>query len=117
MFVPTYRYLYAGNFTNMSPRPWEGAYHNSELPMLFGTAGITGYPNTLFENSTSATMQDLWVAFASNPFSGLAMRGWLPYMPNGTAFQFGQLGAHGEVVSYIGLDALEAPCAYGTTPI
>jgi len=62
-------------------------------------------------------MQDFWVAFASNPFSGLVMKGWLPYLPNGTAAQFGQLGEHGEVVQRIGIDALEAPCDYGTTPI
>jgi len=33
----TYRYQYLGNFTNVSPLPWMGAYHSSELPLLFGT--------------------------------------------------------------------------------
>ena len=28
--VPTWRYLYHGNFTNLSPTPWLGAYHASE---------------------------------------------------------------------------------------
>ncbi|TVY83336.1 Lipase [Lachnellula suecica] len=112
--VPTWRYLYAGNFTNLSPRPWEGAYHASELPMIFGTAGAA---STSFQNATSAKMQDLWLAFARDPYRGLLLQGWAPYMPNGTAAQFGQLGSGGNLVDTIGIDALEAPCAFGTTPI
>jgi len=27
--VPTWRYLYHGNFSNLSPVPWLGAYHSS----------------------------------------------------------------------------------------
>lgn len=26
--VPTYRYLYSGNFSNVSPLPWMGAFHS-----------------------------------------------------------------------------------------
>lgn len=33
----TYRYQYAGTFTNISPRGWMGAYHESDLPMVMGT--------------------------------------------------------------------------------
>jgi hypothetical protein len=40
--------------------------------MLFGTAGPY---STAFENATSARMQDFWVAFAGNPYGGLAMLG------------------------------------------
>lgn len=28
--IPTYRYIYHGNYTNISPVPWLGAYHGSE---------------------------------------------------------------------------------------
>ena len=104
MSVPTYRYFYIGNFTNISPRPWEGAYHNAELPMLFGTAGAT---STAFENATSALMQDLWVTFATDPFSGLATQGWMPYMPRGHAAEF---RLHGTLMQKIRIDALEAAC-------
>ncbi|KAI9690423.1 MAG: hypothetical protein M1822_009386 [Bathelium mastoideum] len=47
--VPTHRYLYAGNFSNVSPRPWEGAYHSSELPLIFGTSGVVRGASTPFE--------------------------------------------------------------------
>ncbi|QQK47415.1 Acetylcholinesterase, insect [Penicillium digitatum] len=35
--VPTWRYLYHGNFRNLSPTPWLGAYHGAEIPVVFGT--------------------------------------------------------------------------------
>lgn len=35
--VPTFRYLYDGNFTDIYPAPWQGAFHRSELPLIFGT--------------------------------------------------------------------------------
>ncbi|KAK8082796.1 Acetylcholinesterase [Apiospora saccharicola] len=35
--LSTYRYEYAGNFSNISPLPWVGATHSAELPLLFGT--------------------------------------------------------------------------------
>lgn len=37
--LQTYRYQYNGNFTNLSPRPWMGAFHCAELPMFMGTYG------------------------------------------------------------------------------
>ncbi|KAK4565655.1 hypothetical protein LTR86_003503 [Recurvomyces mirabilis] len=35
--LTTYRYQYSGVFNNTSPVGWFGAYHSSELPLLFGT--------------------------------------------------------------------------------
>ena len=29
--IPTWRYLYHGNWSNLSPTPWLGAYHSSKL--------------------------------------------------------------------------------------
>lgn len=71
----TYQYLYAGNFTNISPRPWLGAYHTAELPMVFGTYGTEG-PSTSFEKSVSERMQDMYLEFISNPKDGLKKVGW-----------------------------------------
>ncbi|KAF4454244.1 hypothetical protein F53441_3244 [Fusarium austroafricanum] len=71
----TYQYQYAGNFTNISPLPWMGAYHTAELPLIFGTYGIDG-PSTEFERQVSERMQDLYVKFASDPARGLAKAGW-----------------------------------------
>ncbi|KAI1262740.1 triacylglycerol lipase FGL5 [Xylariaceae sp. FL1019] len=71
----TYQGLYGGNFTNISPAPWLGAYHTADLPMVFGTYAIEG-PSTDFEASLSAKMQDLYLEFLKDPENGLEKAGW-----------------------------------------
>ncbi|KAI8630268.1 triacylglycerol lipase FGL5 [Xylariaceae sp. FL1651] len=71
----TYRHLYAGNFSDISPRPWLGAYHTADLPMVFGTFGTEG-PVTGFEKSVSERMQDRYLEFIKDPVSGLKNAGW-----------------------------------------
>ncbi|KAG4419835.1 hypothetical protein IFR04_007054 [Cadophora malorum] len=69
--LPTYRYQYAGNFSNISPVSWFGAYHSSELPLLFGTHDqVFDGPSTAFEYNVSHAMQAFWLSFASNPSGG-----------------------------------------------
>ncbi|KAK2598351.1 hypothetical protein N8I77_011771 [Diaporthe amygdali] len=63
---PTYRYFYEGNFTNISPLPWVGAAHSSELPLLFGTHYEYRGNSTEFEWETSYGLEALWLSFASN---------------------------------------------------
>ena len=53
-----------------------GAYHSSQLPMLFGTHGNYRGESTEFEIAVSEAMQDAWQAFASDPHQGLAEKGW-----------------------------------------
>lgn len=77
--VTTFRYLYAGNFTNISPRWWFGAYHSSELPLVFGTYDVARDKGTELEIKVSEKMQDLWVAFVSDPVRGLPKAGWEKY--------------------------------------
>ncbi|KAK6000000.1 hypothetical protein QM012_003988 [Aureobasidium pullulans] len=68
---PTYRYLYTGNFSNISPVSWFGAYHSAELPLLFGTHDEYGSGNsTAFEYTISQTMEALWLSFAENSVAG-----------------------------------------------
>jgi carboxylesterase type B len=68
--LTTYRYLYAGNFSNISPLPWFGAYHSSELPMLFGTHYEYRSNSTEYQWETANAMQALWVSFANDPERG-----------------------------------------------
>lgn len=68
--LTTYRYEYAGNFSNISPLPWFGAYHSSELPLLFGTHSQYGSPSTEFEWDVSYAMQALWLSFVEDPARG-----------------------------------------------
>lgn len=52
-------------------------------------------------------MQDLWLAFISDPVNGLQGTGWNEYSNGGVAMKFGQ----GDVlVGRIGSDALEGSC-------
>ena len=72
--LKTYRYYYLGNFTDVSPRDWLGPYHSSELPQIFGTRGEYRGPASAYEVEVSERMQDLWVAFASDP---QVAQGWI----------------------------------------
>ena len=40
--LTTYRYEYAGNFSSLTPLAWMGAYHRSDVPMVFGTYDVPG---------------------------------------------------------------------------
>ncbi|KAK5135196.1 hypothetical protein LTR08_005583 [Meristemomyces frigidus] len=86
----TYRYLYAGNFSNVSPKPWMGAYHSSELAMIMGTHPDFRGPSTALEYATSHAFQDAYVAFAGDPVDGLAGQDWAPYrVGSGSVREFG----------------------------
>ncbi|KAI5272266.1 acetylcholinesterase [Aureobasidium subglaciale] len=77
--LPTYRYVYSGNFSNIAPSGWLGAYHSSELPMLFGTYDNFRGVGPALEGETSRAMQDAWVAFTSGGMSGIESSGWQEY--------------------------------------
>jgi carboxylesterase type B len=90
--VPTWRYRYNGDWDNLrmyngtaclGPRG-SGAYHGSELSILFGTSKVvSGLPNTAEEDATSAYMMGAWAAFARDPVKGLTKYGWPAYKPIG----------------------------------
>jgi cholinesterase len=68
--------MYAGNFNNISPHPWMGAYHGSEQPMLFGTHGNYRGASTPYQIAVSEAMQDAYRAFINDPVSGLTGKDW-----------------------------------------
>ncbi|CZT48213.1 related to triacylglycerol lipase V precursor [Rhynchosporium secalis] len=105
--VPTFRYLYAGNFTNISPRPWQSAYHASELPMIFGTSGIARGKSTPFQVAVSEAMQDMWLAFITSGTAGLNRRRWHAHQPGGSVLEF---GSGDEVMRYLPNDDFEKIC-------
>lgn len=63
--VPVYRFVYSGDFANVSPKPWMGAYHGSEMPAVFGTHGLFRGESSELERATSRAMQDAWVEFVA----------------------------------------------------
>jgi acetylcholinesterase len=68
--INVYRDQYAARIPNLNPLPWLGAYHSSDVPLIFGTHGLlTEYGNsTELEVSVSYAMQDHVVAFAAEPW-------------------------------------------------
>lgn len=104
----TYSYRYAGNFSNISPRPWMGAYHSSELPLLMGTHPDYRGPSTALEYATSHAMQDAWVAFAADPVRGLAGQDWEVYDRLG-AKRVREFGA-GVAAMDVSVAGVEAQC-------
>ncbi|ORY60870.1 Alpha/Beta hydrolase protein [Pseudomassariella vexata] len=64
--VSVYRYQYSGNFTNVSPKGWMGAWHSAELPLVFGTHPLYRGNSTRLEYETSHAMQDAYLAFVTN---------------------------------------------------
>ncbi|KAK3384047.1 Alpha/Beta hydrolase protein [Lasiosphaeria ovina] len=76
--LTTYRYEYAGNFSSLTPLPWMGAYHASDVPMLFGTYGGRAGVEP-FQRRVADAMQDSLIAFMYDAENGLRARGWLPH--------------------------------------
>lgn len=81
--LTTYRYEYAGNFSSVTPLGWMGAYHASDIPLIFGTyqtptPGRVGAIElvTSFERRVAEAMQDHVLAFMEDPENGLRNRGW-----------------------------------------
>ncbi|CCD50263.1 similar to liver carboxylesterase 1 precursor (secreted protein) [Botrytis cinerea T4] len=64
---PTFRYYYNATFANIQPVPGLGAYHSSEIPLVFGNLPSNSTPT---EISLSALIQKSWADFAKNPQAG-----------------------------------------------
>ncbi|KAK5013810.1 hypothetical protein LTR39_003470, partial [Cryomyces antarcticus] len=80
--VPVWRYRYLGTWPNLQLYPTSGAYHGSELEMVFGTAeDVSGLPNTATENAVSRYTMKAWATFAAAPAHGLSGLGWPLYEP------------------------------------
>jgi carboxylesterase type B len=113
--LTTYRSQFAGNFSNVSPLWWLGAYHTSDLQMLFGTYqdyfGLGGEGNTPLEIATSNVMQDFVLAFMKDPDHGPASLGW-PKFANGGMLRF---GADGKAVQNVSINAVDGVC-YNQSP-
>ncbi|GKT76202.1 carboxylesterase [Colletotrichum tofieldiae] len=70
---PTWRYRYFGDFPNMAvtTTPPSGAWHASELPVLFDTVPQTAIKSTSQEIAVGKYMRGAWAAFAKDTTSGL----------------------------------------------
>lgn len=109
--LETFSYFYGGNFSNISPKPWMGAYHSGELPLIFGTHSDFRAESTEFEQETSQAMQEAWVAFAAGGAEVLRSTGWQAYGQLGedVVRNFGNAST-GEAVGDIAMGWSEGRC-------
>lgn len=119
--VPSFRYLFSGNFSNVSPLFWMGAYHAVDLAFIFGThqdeSGPSGQGSTPFEFAVSQSLQDYVLSLVSDPTGNSAISaGW-------STFQQGMLldfGNGTSVANAVDVADIDAECAdylaqYGIT--
>ncbi|KIW25231.1 uncharacterized protein PV07_08427 [Cladophialophora immunda] len=110
--VPVWRYEYFGNWPNLRLYPGSGAYHTSEVSMVFGTsADLTGEPNTPLQEIVSRYMRHAWATFARDPMNGLREQlGWPVY--NNTGDTLVRLGYGNETkASFVSPAEYDAPCS------
>ncbi|KAK7984673.1 hypothetical protein PG988_002295 [Apiospora saccharicola] len=109
----TYRYLFAGNFSNITPRYWLGAMHSSDLPLIFGTHYQFRGNSTELEWQTSYAMEEMWVAFATDSSKDPAMSNglaWPKYSLDGeTVVLFGNGTEAADLVSPSVIDTSDCP--------
>jgi cholinesterase len=89
--VKAYRYLYAGEWPNQEIAPKAGAWHGSEIGMVFGSVEYQqqffgdmigqriSYPNTEAQKVLEKKMMSAWAAFAKDPDNALTKIGWPTY--------------------------------------
>ncbi|KAL4807023.1 alpha/beta-hydrolase [Aspergillus unguis] len=91
--LETYRYEWAGNFSNISPVPYLGAFHWSDLLMIFGSYATDAGVISELEVATSETMQDYILAFLKDASTVSHTVGWPAFnasgVHGGTIVEFG----------------------------
>jgi carboxylesterase type B len=88
-----------GNYSNISPKPWLGAYHWTDLLMIFGTYVKMVGDTPQAEVETSATMQDYFLAFLKSGADMVYAVDW----PT-----FNSQGKHGGYIVEFGSDGAPA---------
>ncbi|CAG8981976.1 hypothetical protein HYALB_00004842 [Hymenoscyphus albidus] len=97
--VPTWRYRYFGDWSNLRLCPGSGAYHGSDIEMVLGTAqDVSLIVNSDIEEITSRYMMRAWAAFAKNPKSGSSDYGW-PLYENSSEETLVRLGYNNETTA------------------
>lgn len=114
--LETYRYEWAGNFSNISPVPYLGAFHWSDLLMIFGTYMTDKGKISDLEVATSETMQDFILAFLKDSSTVSSTVGWPAFdattQHGGLILEFGNQ----TTVKNITGDFLEAGCWNSSIP-
>lgn len=104
--TPVWRYIYNATFPNIAVGTDAGAFHSSELPMVFSTYNLT--TATAQQYALSDYMRGAWARFAKAPIMG---PGWgMVGTFHGT--DLGMLGPEGSSgVTVVSPDQVDARCS------
>lgn len=70
--VPSWQFRYFGNWSNLELYPGSGAYHGSDVHMVFGgTSRIMNLSESESEQAQTAFQMRAWARFARDPSHGL----------------------------------------------
>lgn len=113
--IPVFRLQYAGTYPNLNYFKWLGAYHASDLPIIFGTYHLLDgvAKTTNFEVEVSQSLQNRVLAFIQDPYHGPQKTGWQPMIasdPHGGYLL--RMGADGEVSQHVNGVDVDGVC-YG----
>ncbi|KAI0482041.1 carboxylesterase [Xylariaceae sp. FL0804] len=82
--VPVWVFRNFGRWPNLRLYPGSGAYHGSDVDVLFGNDGVvSGIPPSRKEEEFTILLQHAWAEFARDPTEGLARLGWPRYSGHG----------------------------------
>ena len=80
--VPAWIWRYFGDWDNTRLYNTSGAYHGSDLHMIFGaSADVSGLPTVNDQRSLTQVMQRAWAEFSNDPWKGLTKMGWPEFDP------------------------------------
>ncbi|RCI09414.1 hypothetical protein L249_3674 [Ophiocordyceps polyrhachis-furcata BCC 54312] len=79
--IPSWRYVFDAAFPNHEAFPGSGAWHSSEIDLVFGTYSRAGA--TAYQEKLSRAMQKAWADFAKDPSRG---PGWASLPDNVAVF-------------------------------
>ncbi|KAF2648109.1 alpha/beta-hydrolase [Lophiostoma macrostomum CBS 122681] len=82
LYKDTYRYLFNATFENTRVQwpdwdvRYQGAYHTSEIPIVFTSYNMTSTSDAAAERTLSDTMRHAWANFARDPTTA-PIQGWV----------------------------------------
>ncbi|TQV96670.1 hypothetical protein V2A60_002945 [Cordyceps javanica] len=79
--VPAWVWRYLGDWDNTRLYPTSGAYHGTDLHMIYGASGdVSGISPVADQKKLTEVMQQAWFAFSNDPWDGLTNGlGWPRY--------------------------------------
>lgn len=108
-----YRYTYGATFADLQPFPNLGAYHGSELQVVFGTFNAS--TATAEEAKLSQSLQTAFANFVKDPKGACPAPNWLTYKANASLPTLAKIAYHGNVqlgdfVDPVDPNTMDGPC-------